>query len=746
MHQIMNQGNLFLNVLCREQKAFQWWSQRLRRVKTIYILDQSILPLINTISQYRDSFAYLRHIVLDFTLLVNLEKQFPNILNYYPMLILRLNENAPKKHLCKSNYEEFFKNIKALETITRVTNKEEWKPRRKRIIAAEFINFSLHFYLESKTWTTKNSLNDINIQRLKFLFLELCSHVKQKKVLKILNARDCVSTCFFLFELNIDFQLVDKEYQELTKRIFADCIEKMIKTILKALKKEENNVNINMNIFHYHLTSKIETYIESFLKKVNYSLQVEMVCCVLEKIYSLSHLEGSYLLFFLIVIDRGIILKFILQDVLSKQPCTYAKTGCLFKPDCRNGLISTITTIRDWLVTSSCICKTLLEKCLSNFLLSLSTGLEEKGKKIIYDSTIVTRAQKQYQDFKSELNQTVSLLNELKEKYSHEEKETTEIKKEWFDDKFQYCNMEEPKFVLKKLDGRKIQLNFKCFRTVKDLREWAKTYYELGEIKLCHRGTYLLDTEFLIEKITPNDVIHMIQQVRGDIGIFIMKNQKKKYSSPIQKHLEEQENSNEEFLSTLSNANLTFPPGPATFFSSELKIMFLLSTTQCLKVIQFCESKINQKDKDAKEYQLVLQEKDLFSCLGKWSIQKIRKVIPDFNIIKYRRLQREDQAFIPFHRDESKQTLQIFLNSRTEYKGASTTFCVAPTFLCPTNLGTKKILLDYPMIQLFTPRRKQGWGTLHNDQVWHGVSPMRHGVRQSLFFCVAPAHPTSLIL
>ena len=374
IREIINQGNLFLNVICQEQKAFRWWSQRLRRVKIIYILDHSSIPLIDTISHYRDSFAYLKHITLDFSLLVHVEKQFPSILNNCPSLILRLNESDPQKFWLKSNHEEFLKNIKALETITRATNHQEWRPRRKRIIASEFIHLNLHFFLEC-------DLHDIHMQRLKFLFLELCSPFKQKKLLKILNDFDCVRTCFFLFELNINFQFLDKEYQELTKHIFVDCFKRMIQTTWTTLQKEEKNTNINIHTFHYQQTKSIKTSLVGFFGKISYSFKIEMISCLFAKLSSLSYLGGSYFFFFLIEIDNGNTLKSILQDVFPKKPCKYAKMGCLFGPCCSEGFISTMTTIRDWLLASSWMFKTMLERCLSNFLLSLSTGLEEKRKK-----------------------------------------------------------------------------------------------------------------------------------------------------------------------------------------------------------------------------------------------------------------------------------------------------------------------------------------------------------------------------
>jgi hypothetical protein len=70
--------------------------------------------------------------------------------------------------------------------------------------------------------------------------------------------------------------------------------------------------------------------------------------------------------------------------------------------------------------------------------------------------------------------------------------------------------------------------------------------------------------------------------------------------------------------------------------------------------------------------------------------------------------------FIKFHTDVSRMTLQVTLNSDTDYAGGKLVFA--------TN-G-----------KLFFPSRSAGTITIHYNDIVHGVSVLESGVRYGLFF------------
>ena len=75
----------------------------------------------------------------------------------------------------------------------------------------------------------------------------------------------------------------------------------------------------------------------------------------------------------------------------------------------------------------------------------------------------------------------------------------------------------------------------------------------------------------------------------------------------------------------------------------------------------------------------------------------------------------EEQFAIDFHRDVAKETCQIFLNASNEYDGGKTIYATDDDD------------------SVFIPDRIQGCAIIHNNQIWHAVSPITKGVRYGLF-------------
>lgn len=69
---------------------------------------------------------------------------------------------------------------------------------------------------------------------------------------------------------------------------------------------------------------------------------------------------------------------------------------------------------------------------------------------------------------------------------------------------------------------------------------------------------------------------------------------------------------------------------------------------------------------------------------------------------------------INFHTDVSLKTLQLSLNSDSDYEGGR--------------------LLYVCKGKIFKPERRQGTVTIHNNQIVHGVTQFESGVRYGLFF------------
>lgn len=84
---------------------------------------------------------------------------------------------------------------------------------------------------------------------------------------------------------------------------------------------------------------------------------------------------------------------------------------------------------------------------------------------------------------------------------------------------------------------------------------------------------------------------------------------------------------------------------------------------------------------------------------------------PNYKII-LRRVSVKDKI-IPFHLDEAIGSLQLCLNNPEEYEGARLVY-----------IDSDKIVV---------PKRNKGNVTIHDNKTIHGVSPLKNGVRCSLF-------------
>lgn len=104
----------------------------------------------------------------------------------------------------------------------------------------------------------------------------------------------------------------------------------------------------------------------------------------------------------------------------------------------------------------------------------------------------------------------------------------------------------------------------------------------------------------------------------------------------------------------------------------------------------------------------------LVELIGQHAFARIAQLFPGggYNEIKLRRCEAHGKC-INFHTDFSRRTLQVALNDDTEYSGGRLVFVNSSGFL--------------------TPRRPAGSVTIHENDILHGVTQLKGGVRYGLF-------------
>ena len=117
---------------------------------------------------------------------------------------------------------------------------------------------------------------------------------------------------------------------------------------------------------------------------------------------------------------------------------------------------------------------------------------------------------------------------------------------------------------------------------------------------------------------------------------------------------------------------------------------------------------------DIEDLKITMTRNRLCEMVGEAGVAELEKHFgQDYSEILMRRCQAHGK-FINFHTDVSRKTLQLSLNSDSEYEGGRLVF---------TTDG-----------KLVIPERLAGTVTIHHNDIVHGVSLLKSGVRYGLFF------------
>ena len=117
---------------------------------------------------------------------------------------------------------------------------------------------------------------------------------------------------------------------------------------------------------------------------------------------------------------------------------------------------------------------------------------------------------------------------------------------------------------------------------------------------------------------------------------------------------------------------------------------------------------------DIEDLKITITRNRLCEMIGEDAIAELEALFgQDYSEIVIRRCQAHGK-FINFHTDVSRKTLQLTLNSDTEYEGGRLVFATDG--------------------KLVIPERLAGTVTIHHNDIVHGVSLLKSGVRYGLFF------------
>ena len=117
---------------------------------------------------------------------------------------------------------------------------------------------------------------------------------------------------------------------------------------------------------------------------------------------------------------------------------------------------------------------------------------------------------------------------------------------------------------------------------------------------------------------------------------------------------------------------------------------------------------------DIEDLKITITRNRLCEMIGGVGVAELEALLGhDYSEIVIRRCQAHGK-FINFHTDVSRKTLQLTLNSDTEYEGGRLVFVTDA--------------------KLVIPERLAGTVTIHHNDIVHGVSLLKSGVRYGLFF------------
>ena len=141
----------------------------------------------------------------------------------------------------------------------------------------------------------------------------------------------------------------------------------------------------------------------------------------------------------------------------------------------------------------------------------------------------------------------------------------------------------------------------------------------------------------------------------------------------------------------------------------------VLTNDQCLDLIKYID-KYEQSDKN--DFKLNITNEVLVQIIGDETFQKLISLYDgNYNTIYIRKVT-GNNSLIDFHKDYSKQTMKIALNSPPEFEGGDLVYLSDGLIHKLDNL--------------------QGTITIHNNDIIHGVTPITKGTRYSLFILYTP--------
>ena len=450
-------GRQFINVLCKQKNTFKCWSGRVRQLEKIYILEKEVSAFLRVVLTYKDAFTHLRYIVVHYSFLTDID---PTILKNCPKLILDLDSAG------QVNKWTWRGKVEILEKFTRAAD------RKKRILAFQVLESALIEHGNEKKWDTKDQ------QQLKYLFHELCSLSQQKILLKKLMLVNPQYTTLLTFSNPKSMQ--NENYREICCVVLFSFLQTKVKQLIQIATENKDN-----SLSDYELLfCATETIIDFIFSHESFEIQKKIIVYLLKLGCSLPYLETCHLLYFLLHEKEGPArLKCYFESL--PESCMFAKIYCRKETCCYAGFKSYFEFLRNWIKQSSFIYKIPLEKCLSSFLFSLSTNLEKNGKLFIYDPSILTRAQLNYETYKNEL--------EKEEKKIFEKKIISSY----------WLNNIDP-------HPQKIEIHFCRFKEVKDLKKWWQETYGKREILFIYDGEILNETINLFQTIYPQENIYVV--------------------------------------------------------------------------------------------------------------------------------------------------------------------------------------------------------------------------------------------
>jgi len=141
----------------------------------------------------------------------------------------------------------------------------------------------------------------------------------------------------------------------------------------------------------------------------------------------------------------------------------------------------------------------------------------------------------------------------------------------------------------------------------------------------------------------------------------------------------------------------------------------VVTNDQCLDLIKYI-NKYEQPDEN--DFKLNITNEVLLQIIGDETFQKLISLYNgNYNTIYIRKVT-GNNSLIDFHKDYSKRTMKIALNSPPEFEGGDLVYLSNGLIHKLDNL--------------------QGTITIHNNDIIHGVTPITKGTRYSLFILYTP--------